>query len=49
MVSLRDFNRKVMEQNKIKELLDDNVYMTIKFDKNIEILNENTKISALGG
>ena len=49
MVSLRDFNRKIMAQNNMSELLDDMVYMSIKFDKNIEILNENTKIGALGG
>ena len=46
---MRDFNRKILEQNKINEVVDDIVYMNIKFDKNIEILNENTKIGLLGG
>jgi len=38
-----------MAQNNITELLDDTVYLNIKFDRNIEILNENTKIGVLGG
>lgn len=38
-----------MAQNNITDLLDDTIYLNIKFDKNIEILNENTKISLLGG
>lgn len=47
--SLRDYNRKVLEENNIREVLDDNIMINISFAKNIEILNENTKIGAIGG
>jgi hypothetical protein len=33
----------------MKEILDDKVYLNIRFNKNIEILNEHTKIGLLGG
>jgi hypothetical protein len=47
--SLRNFNQELLKQNNIKELLDDKIYLSIKFNKNIEILNELTKIGLLGG
>lgn len=38
-----------MEQNGIKESVDDTIYLNIRFNKNIEILNEKTRIGSIGG
>ena len=49
MQSLRSYNSKILESNGITEIVDDSIYLNIKFNKNIEILNENTRIGAIGG
>jgi hypothetical protein len=39
----------MLEKNKIKEVIDDNIYLTVKYEKNIEYLTEKSKIGAIGG
>lgn len=34
--SLKAFNRNILEQNDIDELIDDKIFLNVKFTKNIE-------------
>jgi hypothetical protein len=47
--SLKNFNNQILQQNGINEVVDDTLYLNIKFNKNIEILNEKTRIGSIGG
>jgi len=47
--SLREFNRKLLKQNGIKELVDDSIYLNVKFAQNIEHLSFGSKIDLIGG
>ena len=49
VISLRDHNRKLQEEAGLKDTLDDSLHFVVDLDKNIEVLNETTRISALGG
>lgn len=47
--SLIKFNKSLLVQNKIKEDVDDNIFLTVRFSKNIEYSDPNSKTSLLGG
>lgn len=34
--SLKSFNRNILEQNDIEEIIDDIIFLNVKFSKNIE-------------
>ena len=47
--SIKEFNRGVLVENKIKELVDDTIYLNIRFAKNMDSMTQNTKIRSIGG